>query len=96
LSQELNQDKEHREKGSHNGGDSDDPRNREFTGKWSANEGFYLRIWQDTHVSSLFQKRPAGFKGLTSSLGIEDDVSLSRVGKCEISETVVRDPAYNT
>ena len=47
-------------------------------------------------MGRLFQKRPAGFKRLTSSLGIEDDVGLSRICKREVAGTVVRDPSQNT
>ena len=44
-------------------------------------------------MGSLFEKLPAGFKRLTSSLRIEDDVGLSRVGKRDVAGIVVLDPA---
>ena len=47
-------------------------------------------------MSRLFQKRPAVFKFLTRSLGIENDVGLSRVGKREVAGTVVPDPSQGT
>jgi hypothetical protein len=89
----LNQDKKHREEGSHHGRDPDNSCNREFAGKLPADEGFCRRVGQDTRVGSLFRKRPAGFKCLESSLGTEYNVGFSRVGKRDIAGTVAPEPA---